>query len=269
MKVFPICGLKHYLSGFGNIKIKGPLILIVNQQVMIQAFSRIFCILIFRLYLSYRRKTETKKENKMKKLILSVTAVCAFVLSSNAQTEKGTFILGGSASYQSSKSDADNAKASENLSLVPNVGYFVSDNIAIGTGIGYQYNKVGSASPIGQNEVVVVSPFGRYYVGLSDNFKFFGQASVPMAFGTVKATDVNGKSGDKVGTSTSVGVALSPGFAYFPTKKIGIEFALNGASFDSYTVKDANDDKIEGAGSEEFSIGTNFFAPRIGIQFHF
>ena len=90
-----------------------------------------------------------------------------------------------------------------------------------------------------------------------------------MAFGTVKATDVNGKSGDKVGTSTSVGVALSPGFAYFPTKKIGIEFALNGASFDSYTVKDANDDKIEGAGSEEFSIGTNFFAPRIGIQFHF
>jgi opacity protein-like surface antigen len=205
----------------------------------------------------------------MKKLILSLTAVVAIALSASAQTEKGKFILGGTASYESVKSDAAGAKAAQNLTLVPNVGYFVSNNFALGTGIGYSYSKIGSASPTGQNEAIVVNPFGRYYVGLSDQFKFFGQAAVPLAFGTVKSTDASGDAGAKVGSSTSVGVALSPGFAYFPTKKIGIEFAFRGVSYDSYKVEDANDNEIKGAGSERFSIGTSFFTPQIGVQFHF
>lgn len=205
----------------------------------------------------------------MKKLILSIVALTGLALSSSAQTEQGKFILGGTASYQSSKSDADNANAAENLSLVPNLGYFVSDNFAIGTGIGYNYSKAEVASTTGLNEAVVVSPFGRYYAGLSDQFKFFGQASVPMAFGTVKATDANGDAGAKTGSSTSVGVALSPGFAYFPTKKIGIEFAFRGISYNNTTVKDANDNEIKGAGREDFSFGTSFFSPQIGVQFHF
>lgn len=205
----------------------------------------------------------------MKKLILSLTAVVALALSANAQTGKGTWMLGGTASYESTKSDAAGAKATQQLSLVPNVGYFVSENFALGTGIGYNYSKVGTASATGQNEAIIVKPFGRYYLGLSDQFKFFGQAAVPLAFGTVKATDANGDAGAKTGSSTSVGVALSPGFAYFPTKKIGIEFAFNGVSYNSYKVEDANNNKINGAGSERFAIGTSFFTPQIGVQFHF
>lgn len=205
----------------------------------------------------------------MKKLILSIVTLAAISFSSNAQTEKGKFIVGGTASYQSTKSDADNAKANESLSLVPNLGYFVSDNFAIGTGLGYNYSKTAVASPTGKEEAIIVSPFGRYYMGLSDQFKFFGQVSVPMAFGATNSTDANGDVIDKTGTSTSVGVAVSPGFAYFPTKKIGLEFALTGVSYNSYTVKDANENEIKGAGREDFSFGTNFFTPKIGIQFHF
>lgn len=205
----------------------------------------------------------------MKKLILSLTAVVAIALSANAQTEKGKWILGGTASYESVKTDATGAKAFQSLSIIPNLGYFVSENFALGTGIGYSYSKTGAASPTGQNEAVVVSPYGRYYVGLNDQFKFFGQAAVPLAFGTVKAVDASGDTGAKAGTSTSVGVALSPGFAYFPTKKIGIEFALRGISYNDYSVEDASGNDITGAGSESFSIGTNFFTPQIGIQFHF
>ncbi len=205
----------------------------------------------------------------MKKLILSVIALSGLTLASYAQTEKGKYILGGTASYETSKTDAVNAKSSENLNIVPNLGYFVSDDFAIGTGIGYSYSKTAVASPTGINNAVIVSPFGRYYAGLSDQFKFFGQASVPMAFGNVKAVDTNGDAGAKAGTSTSIGVALSPGFAYFPTKKLGIEFALKGISYNSYKVKDANDNDVVGAGREDFSFGTNFFAPQIGVQFHF
>ena len=204
----------------------------------------------------------------MKKLILSLTVVVALALSANAQTEKGKWILGGAAAYESGKSGAD-AKASQSLSIIPNIGYFVSDNFALGTGIGYSYQKTGFSSSTGQNSAVVINPFGRYYVSLSDQFKFFGQASVPLSFGTVKSVDVNGNTGAKTGSSTSIEVALSPGFAFFPTKKIAVQLALAGIAYRNYSVEDASGDEIANAGYESFSIGTNFFAPQVGIQFHF
>ena len=191
------------------------------------------------------------------------------IFSSQAQTEKGKFIVGGNVYYNSSKSDAEGAKATQDFSILPNVGYFVSDNIAVGTGVGYQSAKSNVPSDYGKEQAFVVSPFGRYYVPLADKFQFFGQLSVPMAFGTTKATDEQLKVGDKTGSSTSIGVALSPGFAYFPSSKIGIEFALNGASYNHYTLEDRDGNDIKGQGSDDFSIGTNFFSPRIGIQFYF
>jgi len=205
----------------------------------------------------------------MKKLILSMALLGGVIFSSQAQTEQGKFIVGGNVSYSTSKTDAEGAKSSHNFSIVPNVGYFVSDNIAVGTGIGYLSNKADEASLTGKNEAFVVSPFGRYYVPIADKFKFFGQLSVPMAFGNTKETDEQLKVGDKTGSSTSIGVALAPGFAYFPSSKIGIEFALNGVSYNHYSVEDSEGNDLKGYGSEDFSIGTNFFSPRIGIQFYF
>jgi outer membrane protein len=205
----------------------------------------------------------------MKKLILSIAVLAGLGISAQAQTEKGKIILGGSVAYQSEKSDANGANAAESFNVLPSVGYFIADNIAIGTSIGYNYSNVGTASATGQREEFLVSPFGRYYTALGEKFKFFGQLQVPLAFGNVKDTDASGDAGSKTGTSTSIGVALSPGFAYFPTKKIGIEFALNGISYNNYRVEDANGNELKGAGSDSFAIGTNFFAPRIGIQFHF
>lgn len=205
----------------------------------------------------------------MKKLILSIALLSGVAFTTEAQTEKGKFIVGGNASYNTSKLDADNAKASHNFSIVPNVGYFVSDNFAVGTGIGYQSSKASSESNVGKREAFVIAPFGRHYTPVAENFKFFGQLSVPMAFGTTKAIDGDLKVGDKTGNSTSIGVALSPGFAFFPSSKIGIEFALNGISYNNSKVEDADGNKIKGAGSDKFSIGTDFFNPKIGIQFHF
>ncbi|WP_017259730.1 outer membrane beta-barrel protein [Pedobacter arcticus] len=208
----------------------------------------------------------------MKKLILSIAVLTGLAFSSQAQTEKGKWILGGSASYESVKSDASNSKAVENFSIVPNVGYFISDNIALGTGLGYQYTNIGVASGAliaGQTEAFVVAPFGRVYVPIAEKFAFFGQAQVPLAFGTAKETDADGKSGDKIGNSTAIGVVLSPGFTYFPSKKIGIEFAFKGISYNNLKVEDANNNTVKGAGNDSFAIGTDFFAPQIGVQFYF
>lgn len=205
----------------------------------------------------------------MKKLLLSFALLGGVVFTSQAQTDKGDFMLGGNVSFNTIKSDASGAKSSYDLSIVPNIGYFVDDNIAVGTGIGYQTARLDEASEFGKTEAFVIAPFGRYYTPITNNFKFFGQLSVPMAFGNVKEIDENLETGSKTGSSTSIGVALSPGFAYFPSNKIGIEFAINGLSYNNYSVEDGDGNSIKGAGYDSFSFGADFFAPSLGIQFYF
>lgn len=200
----------------------------------------------------------------MKKVLLSLVAVAAITFGANAQTEKGKVILGGNVGFNSTK--VEGAKKSDvDFSIVPSVGYFVTNNVAIGTGVGYTYNKAVSSSK--QNEAFVVAPFGRYYVGLSDQFKFFGQLAVPMAFGTNKAVDANGDTGAKLGTSTAIGVNVAPGFAFYPTKKIGIELSVNGLGYAHVENKDAvTGAKVKANG---FGFEADTFAPKLGVQFHF
>jgi outer membrane protein len=201
----------------------------------------------------------------MKKLLLSLVAVAALTFGANAQTEKGKIILGGNVGFNSSKVDGA-SKADVNFSVVPSVGYFVSDNFAIGTGVGYEYEKTVSANR-GQLEAFKVAPFGRYYVNLTDQFKFFGQLSVPLAFGSLKSVEANGDTGSKYASTTSIGVNVAPGFAFFPNKKIGIEFSVNGLGYENFSTKaEATGDKVK---TNSFGFEANTFAPKLGVQFHF
>ncbi|KLT67373.1 outer membrane beta-barrel protein [Pedobacter sp. BMA] len=204
----------------------------------------------------------------MKKLLLSLVAVAGLFYSANAQTEKGKFILGGNVGFSSSKVEGA-VKSDIDFSVVPSIGYFVGNNFAIGTGVGYTYSKTVSGGALNRNQVGAfqVSPFGRYYVGLSDQFKFFGQLSVPMAFGTAKTVDANGDTGSKYASTTSIGVNVSPGFAFFPTKRIGIEVSVNGLGYANNQIKE----EATGAKttSNSFGLEADTFAPKLGVQFHF
>lgn len=200
----------------------------------------------------------------MKKILLSLVAVAALTFGANAQTEKGKIILGGNVGFNSTKVDGAE-KADVNFSVVPSVGYFVGNNFAIGTGVGYDYDK--SVSTSRQNEAFKVAPFGRYYVNLTDQFKFFGQLSVPLAFGTLKDVEANGDTGSKLGTTTSIGVNVAPGFAFFPNKKIGIEFSVNGLGYENFSFKqEGTGNKVK---SNSFGLEADTFAPKLGVQFYF
>ena len=208
----------------------------------------------------------------MKKLVLSLIAVSALAFTTQAQTEKGNFLLGGNVQVSTSKNDGA-SKSDVGFAVIPSVGYFVSDNFAVGTGIGYQYNKnysQGATADLGfstQTSAFVVSPFARYYKGLNESFKFFGQLSVPMAFGNTKVGDAEGDNMTKVSKDNTVGVALSPGFAFFPSKNFGIELSVQGISYNDVSYKDANDN--DNGGNKNFNIGANFFNPKLGVQFYF
>lgn len=201
----------------------------------------------------------------MKKLLLSLVAVSAFVFNTQAQTEQGKYLVGGSAELNTFKNDGA-SKTNLNFAVIPSVGYFVSDNFAIGTGVGYSYAKGYSATASAQTGAFVVSPFARAYKNITEDFKLFGQLSVPMTFATDKVGNADGSNMVKTGNDNNIGVALSPGVAFFPSKKWGIELSINGLSYNDYRVN--NNDGRRVGGSENFSFGANFFAPKLGVQFY-
>ncbi|MFB2118903.1 outer membrane beta-barrel protein [Parapedobacter sp. 2B3] len=194
----------------------------------------------------------------MKKLFLTLSAAVALTFAANAQTEKGKTILGGTVSYDySNVKDVDGNDQS--FSIIPSVGVFVNDNVAVGLGIGYAWGQDDNGTTKTQAGEFSAAPFARLYKG-DGNFKFFGQVSVPMGWGTTKAD------GDKTGSSARYGVEVAPGFAFFPTEKIGIEFSVRGLYYQNATWKP------EGGGdvtSNSFGLDASSFAPRIGLQFYF
>ena len=198
----------------------------------------------------------------MKKLFLTLSAAVVVAFAANAQTEKGKVVLGGNVSYDYTKTKDVDVKG-HSLNILPSIGFFVSDNLAVGTGIGYTYEENSNLSAVFNADKLnafSVAPFARLYKGDGD-FKFFGQLSVPMMWG-------NAKDGDdaKLGNTESYGVAISPGFAYFPSSKIGIELSVKGLYYQSTSLKPEGGEKTT---TNSFGLNANSLAPSIGVQFYF
>ena len=92
----------------------------------------------------------------MKKIILSLAAVLAFTLTSDAQTRKGTVLLGAG-------SEMSNTEWTT-LAITPKVGYFVQDGVAIGALINFQSDNVDKNAYELNSNVAEIGVFGRYYV---------------------------------------------------------------------------------------------------------
>ncbi len=100
----------------------------------------------------------------MKKIILSIAAVVAFAFSAEAQTRKGTILLGAGSELTNT--------AWTDLSISPKVGFFVQDGIAVGALVNFsnqsQDFKVSPLDPVASvtldNSVMDLGIFARYYV---------------------------------------------------------------------------------------------------------
>lgn len=209
----------------------------------------------------------------MKKLLF-VIAISLLLGKAKAQTEKGNFMVGGSVYFNSEK-EIDKSKPHINFSIVPSIGYFISTNFAIGAGIGYNFDKYQQNYVVNGNitsyqmktQGFVISPFARYYLDVSEKFKFFGQLSVPLSFTDTKEGDINGHNYVNWQSSHNLQIAFSPGFVFFPNKRIGIELSVNGISYEQNRIKyNPSEERIS---YNQFKVDANLFAPKLGIQFYF
>jgi hypothetical protein len=198
------------------------------------------------------------------KLVITI-ALSAFTLSTIAQTEKGTFLLGGSISYASSTNKVEH-----------------TSDFAIGTKLQFSRNKnrYSTSVTVDQNgsqrlidqgtetNTYGISPFARYYVNITEQLKFY--AEFEMSFERAKAKRLS-NDGDFLAPYfryTIYRPALSPGLVLFPSKKWAIEFSFPLLSFESRDYTEALNGGQK-ANTNAFNFGLNTFTPQIGINYHF
>lgn len=174
----------------------------------------------------------------MKKLFLHLVIICVLLLTltAQAQTSKGSWLIGGSASFVSSKTgDFDQT----DVSISPGAGYFFANNFAAGAGISF-----ASSKQEGDDATTLFSfnPFLRYYfLDIGPKAKLFGNGS--FGFGSAKIL------GDSE-SFTSWEIAAGP--AIFINQHVAIELSL---AYGSVKFNDSDD-------------ATNAFGAKVGFQIH-
>jgi outer membrane protein with beta-barrel domain len=208
----------------------------------------------------------------MKKTIM-IAAFTIAVINSKAQTEAGKMMLGGNITFNTTRQSV--ADKTTYLGIQPSAGYFIAENLSVGMGIGFDYWRTKANSfdldivyrTSYKERSFVFNPFLRKYGNLSEQFKYFGQFSLPMAFGKRKLKeDISTAGYRNVHTNFKLGATLAPGVAFFPSKNFGIEFSVEGIG---YIYKKTNPEVGPSVSSHDISISTNLFTPIIGIQYYF
>ncbi|RZJ31852.1 MAG: porin family protein [Flavobacterium sp.] len=205
----------------------------------------------------------------MKKIILSALAICAFGFA-NAQDKKemseggmgfnnGDIFITGSVGFNSSKTG--DAK-SNGFDVSPSIGFFVSDNIAVGGRVGYNSTTTNSGAPgadDAKSSTFSIGGFGRYYATPASQFSMF----VELGLNYHSTTENAGDGFDDV-KSTGFGIALAPGISYFVSDNWALEASIAALSY--------NTDKPDFDGAEStnnFGLNVDLSNVSVGVIYKF
>jgi outer membrane protein len=196
----------------------------------------------------------------MKKVLLSAVALLAFGFA-NAQEEgkgnggfaKGDVFVSGAFSIGSEKTGDDKSNGFE---IEPKVGYFVTENIAIGGKLGYaSYKAEDVFGDTDDMSALTVGAFGRYYMTPASQFSLFGQLGFDYSTIDDKLADVQ---------ENEFGLNLGLGLSYFVSNNWSIEATWAGLGYTS------NDNG--GSGAEKtntFGLGADLRAISFGVNYKF
>lgn len=175
----------------------------------------------------------------MKKLTLILfCALCLISLNTFGQYAAGNFLLGGTINVQSTKSQSSDPP-NTSFAILPSLGYFLSDNIAVGGSIGFSSSKETDNPYTYKNKHFYVGPFARFYRPLSEDKMFSVFIQTSLLFDSGK-NEITGGGITAKSNSLSTYFNAGPGFAFFPGKKFAMEIILNGLSYTLYNPKGNN-----------------------------
>lgn len=205
----------------------------------------------------------------MKKVLLSAVALLAFGFA-NAQEEekgnggfaKGDVFVSGAVTLSSAKKGDFKANAFE---IAPKVGYFVTENIAVGASVGFQSLKFDNGAADATNSGLGLGAFGRYYFTPANKFSLFAELGIDYTSfdeefdaesGTVYASSFESK---------ELGFGLGAGMNYFVSSNFSIEAGVAVLGYSS-------NDNGGGSGVDKtntFSFGGDWRAVTFGVNYKF
>lgn len=197
------------------------------------------------------------------KIFLIVLTICCTTFS-YAQ-EKGQWIIGGNASYNSDKNDNETESSkTESFILSPSIGYMINSKVAIGISLshssvnddrenhfyGYSYNyKTASLS---------LNPFVRFHKNITEKFKLYIQPGVFYSSHKVEYDESENDLKFK-----GYGIDCRLGFLYFISDKLSMELSLLSLN---YSKLKEDDGELE---QEHFAIDYDLTSPNIGLRYYF
>jgi hypothetical protein len=164
---------------------------------------------------------------------------------------KGDFVVTGAFGV---KSSSVGGTSSTSFKILPSLGYFVSDKIAIGGTLGYVQNGSGSGIVNTATNDFIVGLFGRYYMKPKSQFTFFGQGLLSF----VSSSPQTGN-----GSSTTFGLGFSPGLNYFVSNRFSLEATFGEIGFKSTSVSGG------GSSNTGFNFGFDLTDIGFGLNYKF
>jgi len=197
-------------------------------------------------------------------------------LTSLGQISSGTTLLSGSLNFSSTNyrlnSNDDQTVKNNNFAFTPKAGYFVSDNLVIGAGLGLNTAKQKNFTTIYSKVFgYSIGPFVRYYKFLGEKTALFGDAAINYAHNKAKALDSNQEFVPAY-INENISASITPGFTYFASSRIGLEISLgylgytktlterNMNTADYY--KNTNSGFVKYYGLANSALGVNFYLGR-------
>lgn len=193
------------------------------------------------------------KKKSMVVLMLLMTASFGV----HAQTSQGSISIGGALGFSSYKLENEIESKRTTFGVMPQIGFFLADGIELGV-IG-QFSVEDDEGIFGDSKTTTtaVGPFFKYYM-FTSNEKFAFTLGASALFGFSKESP---EVGDDV-KGSEFSLAVSPGFSYFFTNRLGLDFQLAGISFNSY--KPDKDGDIK---ETEFVFGLASLSPSLGFRY--
>lgn len=162
----------------------------------------------------------------MKKVIFLAIAL-AFANMTLAQTEQGKVVLSGATGLQfvSSFSKVEYGDSSDNdienrsYSIMPSIGYFVKDNLALGIATNFSYNTVENGEYAYTTNSTMLMPNLVYYFPTKGQFR-------PLLQGGAGFMAITTKQDSGKFTMRGFAANIGAGLAFFMTDYVSLNFGL-------------------------------------------
>jgi outer membrane protein len=185
-------------------------------------------------------------------MVLSVTSFGVF-----AQTNQGSISIGGALGFSSYKLENETESTETTFGVMPQLGYFIADGMEIGIIGEFSVNNDEGVFGDTKTTTFAAGPFFKYYM-FTSNEKFAFTLGASALFGAIKESP---EAGDDV-KGSEIAIAVSPGFSYFFTNRLGLDFQLAGISFNSYKPNKDADFK-----ESQFVFGLASLNPSLGFRY--